>query len=232
VARSLSDRFRCFVPDRRGRGDSGPAGNHSLVRECEDLEAVLALAGSDATLLGASYGAVVALETALRVQPRRLVIYEPPLILGADSPIRRAVEESFPAYEKLTAEGRLDEALALGLEKLAGVPAPVVEDMRTSSPEAWRTMRELTPSWVPEVHALSTLPFGVERYRGLGMPTLLLTGSESVGFLRDVIAVLDETIPNSIRLELAGHGHEAHLTAPELLAAGVARFIGAQTGPS
>ncbi len=225
VAKLVANRHRCFVVDRRGRGVSGPAGRHSLERECEDLEAVLDVAGVQATLLGASYGAVVAIASALRRQPKRLVLYEPPLLLDASSPIHRALQSSQDEYRRLTETGALDEALVLGLEVFAAVPAEEVAEIRQSSPEAWRTMRELTPTWVPEMQAIRALPMGVERYQSLRAPTLLVTGTQSPPFLREVIAALDDALPQSRMLELAGQGHEAHLTAPLLLADGIAEFL-------
>jgi pimeloyl-ACP methyl ester carboxylesterase len=225
VAKLLADRHRCFVVDRRGRGASGPAGRHSLERECEDLEAVLDVAGPRAALLGASYGAVVAIESALRRPPERLVLYEPPLVLDASSPIWRALQSSQDEYRRLTEAGALDEALVLGLEVFAAVPSDTVKEIRQSSPEAWRTMRDLTPTWVPEMQAIRNLTMGVERYRSLRTPTLLVTGTQSPPFLREAITALDDAIPLSRVRELADQGHEAHLTAPALLADAVATFL-------
>jgi pimeloyl-ACP methyl ester carboxylesterase len=225
VARLLADRHRCFVVDRRGHGASGPAGQHSLARECEDLESVLDVAGPRATLVGASYGAVVAMESALRRPPERLVLYEPPLVLDASSAFHRALQSSRDEYRILTETGALDDALVLGLEVFTAVPAEVVKEIRQSSPEAWRTMRDLTPTWVPELAAIRSLPMGVERYRALRTPTLLVTGTESTPFLREVVTALDDAMPVSRVLELVDQGHEAHLTAPALLAAGIAAFL-------
>ena len=42
LAMALSDDFTVYIPDRRGRGLSGPFGdNYSLQREVEDLEALI-----------------------------------------------------------------------------------------------------------------------------------------------------------------------------------------------
>ena len=225
VARLLAGRHRCFVVDRRGRGASGPAGQHSLARECEDLEAVLDVAGSQAALVGASYGAIVAVESALRRPPERLVLYEPPLVLNASSAIHRALQSSQDEYRRLTEAGALDEALVLGLEVFAAVPSEVVQEIRRSSPDSWRTMRELTPTWVPEMRAIRSLPMGVERYRSVRTPTLLVSGTQSPSFLREVVTALDDAMPVSRVLDLPEQGHEAHLTAPALLADGIAAFL-------
>ena len=42
LASALADTFTVYIPDRRGRGLSGPAGdNYSVTKECEDLAAIL-----------------------------------------------------------------------------------------------------------------------------------------------------------------------------------------------
>ena len=47
LAGALSDAFTVYVPDRRGRGRSGPPGEHyGLVAECEDVDAPLSSTGS------------------------------------------------------------------------------------------------------------------------------------------------------------------------------------------
>ena len=44
---ALSDEFTVYIPDRRGRGLSGPFGNnYGLQREVEDLEAILKKTGA------------------------------------------------------------------------------------------------------------------------------------------------------------------------------------------
>jgi pimeloyl-ACP methyl ester carboxylesterase len=225
VATLLSDRFSCYIVDRRGRGKSGPAGNHSLAAECGDLRAVMEKAAPQATLMAASYGAIVAIETALRFGADRLILYEPPLVLNAESPIARSLRESLEPYRKLVEAGSLDEALTYGLVSFAGVPAGVVADIKSSSPEAWATMRNLTPSWIPELETIKQMPLGIERYRALPMPILLVSGCESPEFLRAVVDGLGAVLPDSRRFTLPGHGHEGHLTAPDQLAAGIAEFL-------
>ena len=85
VATAMAEQFTCYVMDRRGRGRSGDAAAYSLDRECEDIIAVLEVAGPEAHLLGHSYGAICALETARRLPIGRLVVYEPPL--PVDGPV-------------------------------------------------------------------------------------------------------------------------------------------------
>ncbi|WP_433060387.1 alpha/beta fold hydrolase [Dactylosporangium sp. CS-033363] len=65
LAATLSDAFTVYVPDRRGRGRSGPHGaGHGMAREIEDLQALLAATGTE-LVFGLSIGGLIALRTAL-----------------------------------------------------------------------------------------------------------------------------------------------------------------------
>jgi pimeloyl-ACP methyl ester carboxylesterase len=82
LAAALADAFTVYLPDRRGRGLSGPAGPDYGVRtEVEDLAAVLAESGAQ-LVFGVSAGGLVALEAA-RTLPAilKVAVYEPALLL-------------------------------------------------------------------------------------------------------------------------------------------------------
>ena len=70
--------FTVYLPDRRGRGRSGPhRADHSLRTEVEDLQAVLAGAGAD-KVFSVSIGGLIALEAARAgAAIRQLALYEP-----------------------------------------------------------------------------------------------------------------------------------------------------------
>jgi pimeloyl-ACP methyl ester carboxylesterase len=70
VGRLLSDEFRTYAYDRRGRGQSTDTAPYAVAREIEDLAALIEIedlaalievAGAPATVFGWSSGAVVAL---------------------------------------------------------------------------------------------------------------------------------------------------------------------------
>ena len=83
LAAELRDTYTVYLPDRRGRGLSGPhRADHGIETEVADLAALLAVTGAR-DVIGESSGAIVALEAALRLpQLRRVAIFEPPLIVG------------------------------------------------------------------------------------------------------------------------------------------------------
>lgn len=225
VAMDLADRFNCYTVDRRGHGNSGPVDHYSLYQGCEDLQAVLERAGPDAALMGASYGAIVAMETALRFDIERLILYEPPLTLDRTSGVYLSLKNSLSTYRKYVRANRLDDALTYGLKAFAGWTDDALKQFRQSFPDDWAEMKDLAPTWTAELEEIEKLPVRLGRYRELRMPTLLITGSESPKFLREIIDALGGVLPDSQLLVLQGHGHNAHVTAPELLADGIAEFL-------
>ena len=84
LARALAGDFTVYLPDRRGRGMSGPhRPDHSVRTEVEDLQAVLAESGAQ-LVFGVSAGGLVVLEAA-RTLPglRKIAVYEPALAMDA-----------------------------------------------------------------------------------------------------------------------------------------------------
>src|SRR5687768_6369257 len=80
---ALEERFTVYAIDRRGRGGSGDAPTYAIEHEFEDVAAMVDAISGPVSLLGHSYGALCALEAALRTDNvRRLVLYEPPIPTG------------------------------------------------------------------------------------------------------------------------------------------------------
>lgn len=107
LAGGLAGAFTVYVPDRRGRGRSGPYGQfHGLGTEIEDLSALLDVTGARC-VFGLSAGAVIAIETALtRPQIAKLALYEPPLSFNG---VQHASWVS--RYERELQAGKLGSAL-------------------------------------------------------------------------------------------------------------------------
>src|SRR5215212_2768733 len=65
LAERLADTFTVYLPDRRGRGRSGPNGSgYGVRKEVEDLGALLTETGAD-RVFGVSAGAIICLHAAL-----------------------------------------------------------------------------------------------------------------------------------------------------------------------
>jgi pimeloyl-ACP methyl ester carboxylesterase len=77
LAEMLSDSYTVYLPDRRGRGLSGPKGeNYSIKREIEDLRVLIQKTNAQ-MLFGHSAGGFIALEAAVALPIEKLALYEP-----------------------------------------------------------------------------------------------------------------------------------------------------------
>jgi len=112
LGEALSDQFTVSVPDRRGRGMSGPdTPNHGLGTEVEDLDALLEHTGAH-NVFGLSSGAVIALQAGLELGKfRKLALYEPPLSFDGVSHT-----DWVPRYEREVRRGKLPSALVTVLK--------------------------------------------------------------------------------------------------------------------
>jgi pimeloyl-ACP methyl ester carboxylesterase len=221
-----------YALDRRGHGNSGDDPVYSLIREQDDLAAVaeLAAAGHDegVTLLGHSYGALIALELARRVPPRRLVLYEPPLAL-----------ESLvggPALDEYTRAVGADDpggALTIGLREFVGMPDDAIAVMRQQP--IWARLSGMTPGWTREIRALdeflADLAGDLSWYGTISVPVLLLAGELSPPWLTAASRRLAQSLPDVTVAELPGQAHDAHIFAPAAVADRIARFAFGPSAP-
>jgi pimeloyl-ACP methyl ester carboxylesterase len=229
VARALAPRMTTYALDRRGHGTSGDDPEYSLEREQDDVAAVagLAVAAHDEalTLLGHSYGALIALELARRlpagIPPGRLVLYEPPLALESlvGGP---ALDE----YARAVSADDPDRALAIGLREFVGMPDDAIAVMRQQP--IWVRLSGMTPGWTREIRALdefvADLAGDLSWYGTLSIPVLLLLGELSPPWLTAASRRLARSLPDVTVAELPGQAHDAHIFAPTAVADQIARF--------
>lgn len=216
VAEALSELCSCYVMDRRGRGRSEDREEYSFEREIEDIEAVLRAVGPDAFLLGHSSGAIYTLEAARRAPIAGLILYEPPLHYEG---FEVAVDE----IRGRVAEGRLDDAAAVFFGGEGGLSERELNELRDAP--VWPQIAELAPTLVREWDAIFTFNPTVERYRELSMPTLLLSGTESMNNPTFATAGLEQSLRDVRTTALEGQGYTANEAAPELVASSVADFL-------
>jgi pimeloyl-ACP methyl ester carboxylesterase len=220
VAKLLCDRHTCFVMDRRGHARSAAgASPYSIEREAEDIAAVLAVAGPGAFLAAHPFGAICAMEAALRHPVPRLALYEPPLPAGG-----LIAGEYLAPYAAAIARGDLDTALEIGLSKFTRLSAPVIAAMRAS--KAWPRLRTLASTWTRELGAIDSLPSSLRHYAALTCPILLLRGSLSPEHpLQDASRALAEVLPNARVETLMGSGHMALRDDPQAVALLIGDFL-------
>ena len=107
LAAALADAFTVYVPDRRGRGLSGPPGAYySLQTECEDIEVLIRATGAH-NVFGLSSGALIVLHAALTLPATdKVALYEPPLSIDHSTPTWWVTR-----YDREVAQGKLGSAM-------------------------------------------------------------------------------------------------------------------------
>ena len=215
----LTDRFTLYAVDRRGRGESGDSTNgYAIEQEFADIAAVVDSLAEPPDLFGHSYGATVALGAArLARNVRRLILYEPAPGVPQVGP------ELLARLDALLAEGEREQLLSVFLTEL-GLDPDALKQLRAS------------PLWGLRVTAAHTIPRELraeESYRpdsaafaSLAVPALLLLGSESPPWAKEGTELVQSVLPDNRVAVLQGQGHTALMTAPELVADEVGRFLG------
>ena len=226
----LAPRFHVLAADCYGSGKSPqfPAGRDAwLLDEVDLLEPVFARAGDPFVLVGHSYGAAIALITAI-TQPwrvRGLALYEPTLfsLIEADSPppndadgIKGAVAA---ASDFLDAGDRVRASEAfidfwMGKGSWARMPearqVPIAGSI--GNIRAWG-------------HALSKEPTPLSAFRELTVPLLYMVGTASPASSLGVARLLTRTLPNIEVVEFEGLGHMGPVVNPEPVNQAIARFL-------
>jgi pimeloyl-ACP methyl ester carboxylesterase len=215
LAVGLADQFRVFVPDRRGRGSSGPHGaEFGLRREVEDLQAIIAATGAR-FLFGHSSGALIALRTAL-VTPglERVALYEPPLSVRGSTPAAWV-----PRFHQEIAAGKNAAAAVTALKGARLHPVFTRLPRWLLTPVAAIGMRDRNPAAddVPVADLVPTMRFDVQiaremadttaEYAALHARVLLMGGTRSPGYLGTALRELAAVIPRGQVVTLAGLGH-------------------------
>ena len=246
MAAALADEFTVYLPDRRGRGMSGPyPADYGVGTEVEDLRAVLAATGAD-MVFGVSASGLVVLQAALTdPRIRKAAVYEPALLAAGTRHT-----EWLPRFDREMAAGRVAAALItsmIGLElappAMKLMPRPVLEAltsmvMRTEDKKAANgavTMRSLAPTLHYEGTLLAEMAGKLDTFAGLTADVLLLGGSKGLKFLKPALDDLARTLPNCRRVEFTGldHGGSGDITSanrngqPEVVAAAVRSFLAA-----
>lgn len=199
VRSALAEHYTVYAIDRRGRGESGDADAYELEREVEDVAAVVESTDEPVTLLGHSYGGLIALEAADRIDTLHgLVLYEPTVTPEEGAPV---VEQQLGAIQPLIADGQKEQALITFLT----LPERYIEELRSS--QRWQTLVDAADTLPRELEQIIEYEFDADRFTAMTTPTLLLSGVESPQPLIDATETVDETLPDSRIVRIDGVGH-------------------------
>jgi pimeloyl-ACP methyl ester carboxylesterase len=245
LASALADAFTVYLPDRRGRGLSGPhRPDHSMRTEVEDLQAVLTESGAQ-KVFGVSTGGLIVLETA-RIQPaiRKIAAYEPGLLMDATrytgwvSRFDREMAQGKVAAAVITSVRGLD--LAPPVFKL--MPRPLAVALTNKSMESEErkasgdavTIRQLAPTLRYEGLLLAETAGTIGTFAEVAPDVLLLGGDmKRPAFIKPAYDALARTLPHNRRVRFSGldHGGSADVSPinrrgkPEIVAPEIRSFF-------
>ena len=237
---ALSDAFTVYIPDRRGRGLSGPFGeDYSMQREVEDLDALLNKTGAH-YLFGAATGALIILQSTLTLPGiHKIALYEPLLY------VNKSDMDKFNAmihrYDKEISEGKLAAAMVAvsktddpssALFKLPRFLLLIlftlilrVDTMIVKGDDV--LIKDLMPTLDYDIELVNETEGKLENFKEVSAEVLLLSGSKSQLFLKNSLDALSKVLPHVNRIELPGLDHKAAMNSgkPERIAQELRRFF-------
>jgi pimeloyl-ACP methyl ester carboxylesterase len=230
--RRLSPAYRCVAYDRRGHSRSTlppsdiPPGMVAL--HADDAAQLIERLGlAPCVLVSSSGGARIAFDVVRRYPHllRGAVLSEPPIfaldpeggaeLIGAVKPAMEA------AIARLGPSGAVDGFFSMMCPGLWSViPEAARQRYRANLPALWDDLNapryEVTRADLPEMRT----------------PCLVMRGAESLPMFQHVTTTLEEGLPNSQLVELAGSGHVTYFEKPVEFASGVSTFIERLDKPS
>ena len=242
--------YRAIAYSRRYHWPNEPIPEHAdyaMDQHVDDLRELLSSLGTGPVhLVGHSYGAFVGLLLAVR-EPgllRTLVLTEPPVVTLFVHTVPRPLEmlrlllrrpRTAAAIMKFGTKG-------IGPTTAAARRGDMEEAMRifghaVLGPEFYR---RLSPARLDQIRANSIkaeflgsglAPLEGEALRGVRTPTLLVTGHHSPSVFPRMIDRLEELLPHTGRIEIAGASHIVHEDNPRAFNAAVASFLAAHRAP-
>ncbi len=241
LAEALADTFTVYLPDRRGRGLSGPHGaNYSIQEEVDDLDALMTHTGAHA-VFGVSAGGLISLQAALTLPTiHKVALFEPALLMSDAKPL-----VWLKRYDREMAQGKVAAALVTAMKGAQMGPAiftimprwllESLTSMAMTSEEKKGSgdnepMRALAPTLHDDFLLVSEMRGTVERFSAMRVETLLLGGSKSPAYLKTAVDALEKVLPQSKRVEFPGLDHGASGNTdrggkPELVARELRRFF-------
>lgn len=220
LAEALAETYSVYLPDRRGRGLSGPNRTGYRVRDdVEDMDALLTKTGAH-YVFGVSSGAIIWLNAALTLPAiHKAAIFEPPLLVSGPVPTA-----GLTRFDNEIAQGKVASALITGMKEtqmgppmLNLMPRWLLERLTmmmltSEEKKAVRddvTMRMLAPTLHYDFQLVIEMVGTLESFSAVRADVLLLGGSKSPAYLKAALDALEKVLPHVRRVEFPGLGHEA-----------------------
>jgi len=220
VAELLASGFTVYNYDRRGRGDSGDTSPYAVMREFEDLEALIDEVGGSTYVYGTSGGGILALAAAAHgLAITKLAVWETPYIVDDSRP---AVPADYrDQLIELLTEDRRGDMLELFFIKGVNLPAEFVAPMRQSP--LWPAMEKVAHTLVYDATITGDFSLPADQLAAVTMPTLVIDGG-STSWISNAAEAVAASLPNAQRRTLHGQPHNVD---PAAIAPVLADFFAA-----
>lgn len=222
----LRESFTTYALDRRGFGATPDAAAYSIETDFADgaavVDAVAERTGGPVVLFGHSYGANCAMGAAvLSGRVSHLILYEPSL--GLKYP-----PGSIARIEAALARGDREAAIVAVLVDILELSEAEIDDFRANP--LWPTRLACAATIPRECRVEESWTYAPGQFDAITVPTLMLTGSNSVRAVTELTTRAAAAIPNARTRVLDGHAHFAHKTDPVMVTEVIRQFI--SLGPS
>lgn len=206
--------------DRRARGSSGDTQPYAPEREAEDLAAVIEAVGGEASVLGHSSGAMLALFAAARGVPvRHLFLSEPPFLFGQGDP-----GDDFPErLQSLVDQGSPDEVVTTFQREAVGLPEPTINQIRNSP--MFPSLVAVAQSVVYDATLSRAVSTPTTSMTSIDLPVTILRGEPTFPLLVRAVELLHQAMPNA-ELIVVPESHDHNIDP-----AGTAREIRRRLDP-
>jgi pimeloyl-ACP methyl ester carboxylesterase len=222
VAKLLSDEFRVYAYDRRGRGESSDTTPYAIQREIEDLAALIEDAGQPAIVFGWSSGSLLSLDAAAAGLPiSALALFEPPVVTDdGRPPLPTDYVEQLEAH---VAAGRRDLAAELFMTAAAGMPPEFVAGIKQSP--YFAPVEEIAHTISYDGRIMGTTmsgnPLPTDRWAKVDVPVLVMHGDKTAPWLATGAGAVADLLPTATLKPVPG---ENHSTEPSVLAPVLRQF--------
>jgi pimeloyl-ACP methyl ester carboxylesterase len=218
LAEALAASFTVYLPDRRGRGLSGPYGkDYSIQKDVEDMDTLLTKTGAH-YVFGVSSGGIIWLQAALNLSSiHKAAIYEPPLLINGSLPIAWLTR-----FDKEMAQGKVASALITAMKGTQMGPpifnviphrllelltnmAMKNEDKKAKDYDV--TMRMLALTLHYDFQLVVEMAEKLKSFKAIQAEVLLLGGSKSPAYFKVALDTLEKVLPHVTRIEFPALGH-------------------------
>lgn len=237
LAKALANNFTVFIPDRRGRGLSGPYHpSDNLTTEANDI-ATLARNTGARNIFGLSSGAIITLKAAL-LEPslQKVALFEPPIPVRGISfdklnvRYTSAIQKGHPGKAFLAIlKGTGDGSLMTKLPVFITAPLlnRMIKDQSKNLKPGKIALEQLLHTFSHDQVVAAESVSLIKEAANLKAEVLLLGGTKSQKFLGNALDELQIAMPTAKRIAFEKEGHLAtdNTGNPEKVAIELIKFF-------